>query len=288
MASYYQLPPACTATVTMTDAVFGTDSIIITVHPLPDLGTISLTSTHEYKVGASLRSALLVSLPAGRPAHSGIAIKLTSSNPSAVAFEVSGQAVAETTVTIGNASSSGEYVTIVGLPGKTGQSATITASHIRCETGTTSIEVVPHIIRLHDVSLTRIASSTASIADDGFGFYVGIKKSDGNWIAQAVSQATSPLVVRLSVSGDGSASVVTASGSGAFRTVDLTLGNIAFNLNASRSILAVRLRVNPTSGNYVLTASTPDSDTTYSESTKTISVSISSATSTLTSPAASL
>ena len=170
----------CTATVTASNALFGTDTARVTIDQAPDLGgmTISQLENSSNLIGAGLQSPYRLTLATG--SHGGVKVQMKSSDPAVARISAGattfGLPLIELAVPDGQTSVT-FYVQGVR---ETVGSATLTAQSPRFTTKTASLAVVQPVFLLTDLT----SPTTSLAADDAFYVHTGVLNATGTSFSQ--------------------------------------------------------------------------------------------------------
>ena len=208
----------CTATVTATNALFGTDKVQVTVGQAPDLGsmTISDISGSSNRVGAGLQTYYRVTLATAN--HGGVTVQVKSGNPAAARLSANaitaGSPVVE--LAVPNGQNSIDFY-VQGVRGATG-SSTLTARATRFTAATTTATVVQPVLRIYALS----TSTTTLSYDNEFHVDTGILNAAGTSYqrSQNVSGAE-PLPVIFTSSNPAVGQLSKTAATGASLTIEI-------------------------------------------------------------------
>jgi hypothetical protein len=256
----------CTATVTASSPLFGTDTVQVTIGQAPDLGAMTLTDPWygAYRVGASLQMQMRLTLATA--SHGGITVQVESSVPSVARVASSatapGTPVAEFTIPDGQTY---HDFYVQGVRGSIG-GAVISARAARFTPANVAVQVVAPVFRLYDLA----TSTTTLSADDEFYVHAGILNTSGTgiWFWQTASGA-GPLPVTFT-SGNGAVGQLKTTGtSGASVTVQIPVNREY----TSTSVAAGGVAFDALSaGTTVVRATAPGFNNAWSEASATVTV----------------
>jgi hypothetical protein len=188
--SYGSLPIAygstatlpCTATVTVSNALFGSATIPVTYQAGTNLGTITVGSA-PYGIGNGLEYAVSVNLSAVAPAGGAI-VEVTSSNPSLLLLSGSSASVGAPAINVSFAAgTSSATIYLQATSGSTGN-VTLTAKSAQYTTGTMTETVSPaalYYIYAPGLNTTVLTGSSPI----GVGVAVIIPASNTSYCGQA-------------------------------------------------------------------------------------------------------
>ena len=257
----------CTATVTATSTLFGTDTVAVTVGKTPDLGGMTLTDpwTGAYRVGSSLQGQLRLTLATG--SHGGVNVQIVSNSPSLahVSPNATTPGAPVTEFFIPNGQTYYDFY-MQGVRGATGD-VTLTAKSPRFTNGTVTIKVVQPVFRLYSLDTT----TTTLSADDEFYVYAGVLNTAGTgvWFWQTVS-AAGPLPVTFTSSNTAVGQIKKTGASGGSITVELPVNREYTSTTvASGGVSFDALGA----GTTVVAATAPGFNNAWSEASTTVTVS---------------
>ncbi len=207
----------CTANISATNAVFGTDSIPATVATAPhDLGNLAVFAANpiDAQVGSGLQAQYVVTL--ATPSHGGVVVQVQTSDfhlglvaPNA---STPGLPLVELAIPDGQASATFYVQAVRGALGTVG----VTASNARFNDGHVDVLVVQPALQIADLS----PSQTSLSPDNEFYVYPGSRRLAQN---QAVS-AVGPLSVTFTSGTPAVGRMVTSSASGPSVVVQIPAG----------------------------------------------------------------
>ncbi|MBI5409122.1 MAG: tandem-95 repeat protein, partial [Nitrospirae bacterium] len=164
----------CTATVTASSTLFGSDTVQVTVGQSPDLGAISIQDLYGVgRVGSSLQIYYRINLPTGD--HGGVNIQIESPDPSVlrIAPDAATAGTPVTEIFIPNGQTYKDFY-VQGVRGATGD-VTITAKSVRFTGGTVVVKIVQPVLRMSGLD----TSTTTLSADAPIYVYTGILNTSG-------------------------------------------------------------------------------------------------------------
>ena len=256
----------CSATVTAANALFGSDTVQVTVGQTPDLGAMTITDISPYgdhRIGSGLEAQYRVNLATG--SHGGVTIQIKSDNPAvallAANATTAGSPVIE--VTVPNGQNYTDFY-LQGVSGATG-SAGLTARTARFSKGTVSATVVPPILNIYNLP----TSTTNLSANDPFYVRAGYYNTAGTAFQYAYVSGAADLTVTLTSSTPTVGTLVTTPMTGASVTVTIAKGNI----DSPGSVATGGAAFDPlTGGTTTVAATAPGTINTYSGSMVNVSV----------------
>ncbi|MHC1725307.1 MAG: PKD domain-containing protein [Syntrophobacteraceae bacterium] len=197
----------CTTTVTATNALFGTDTVSVTVGQTPDLGGITIADNHhgDRRTGSGLQVPYQLTLATGN--HGGVKVQIQSSNPAVARVAASATAIGKPVVEVNipNGTTTASFY-VQGVSTAAG-SASITARSPRFTVGTQSVDVVPGAFRL----LGLPENTTTLSTDDPFYVQTGYIHSNGTTFRYAYVSGAAPLAVTFTSSNTAVGQVKTSS-----------------------------------------------------------------------------
>ena len=208
----------CTATVTASNALFGTDSVQVTVGQSPDLGAMTITDPWQgyLRVGSGLQKQMRLNLATS--SHGGVTVQIKSDNPAFAKLAADATSLGKPVIelTVPNGQSYIDFYVQGGLSA-TGN-VTLTARNIRFSPGAVTITVVQPVFAI--AGLTTPTTSLA--ADNEFYVQAGILNTAGTAVQvwQPVS-AEGPLPVTFTSSTPAVGQMATSSARGASVTVNM-------------------------------------------------------------------
>ena len=258
----------CTATVTATNPVFGTDAIPVTVETVADVGTLSLNATNlisQGRLGSGLQGGSQYFL--SEPNHGGIVIQFESNDPATLWIapddQTAGKPVIE--VFVPNGQTSGTLY-LQGVRGAAGN-ASYTASSPSFVEGEVVLEVVPSGFLFSGL----ITDSNTLASDDEFQIRTFSTGTSGQFLEYQEASAVGPLTVTLTSSdpvvGGFTTQSQTASGT---VTVDVPVGQITTPNTVANGGVAFDALAN---GTTTVTATAPGFDPLVSSSSAEVTVS---------------
>ena len=260
----------CTATVTASHPVFGTDSVEVTVGQTPDLGSLSVSG--DTRIGAALQSQWTLNL--GRSDHGGVTVQLDVGDPAlarvAPDADTPGQPAIEVFVPDGTASVSFYVQGVVHAEGAT----EVRASNVRFAPAAGSVDIAPATFGFHHgLTGSHSVTTIGTIADDNFSVRTGVLNADGTGIVayQGVSAAAAPLTVTATSSDPSVAALRTSVDQGASVAVQLGANQ---TYSYSSDYFWATFPTPPVDGTTTLSVSAPG----FVPLSQTVSVSVSSPT----------
>lgn len=256
----------CTTTVTANSAIFGSDTLTVTVANVPDIGTLLVDDNHfgDNRVGSDLQIPYRIILD--NSGHGGVTVQVKSSDPTTalVAPDAStpGTPVVELVVPAGQTQAT---FYLQGVTSSTGN-VTLSATQSQFTTGTLAIDVVQPVTRLSGL----VSSTTSLSADDPFRVETGYLHSNGTSFRYASVSATGgSLTMNLSSSDTGVGQLTTVSTTGSPVSVDIPV-----NQRFSPSTVATGgVAFDPLTGGTTTVATTaPGFDAAYAGSSSAVTV----------------
>jgi hypothetical protein len=190
-------PVPCSAIVTAENAIFGTDTVAVTVEQVAEIGTLSVTTFASSKrIGSGLQTQARVSLSTGN--HGGITVQIESSNPNLLRLAPNattpGGPIIE--LLILNGSTQADFFT-QGVRGATGDDITVTASSAQFTDGTVDVDVIAPVLRVIGLNPNK---NTLAADDPFFVDFWNTRPDTGGIQQQQAVSAEGPLAVTLTSS----------------------------------------------------------------------------------------
>lgn len=230
-------------------------------------------TTSRYRIGGGLQAQYRVNLTGSHPAMT-VRVESTDPGMALVAANATdlGSAFIELPITT---NATGVNFWVQAVPGRVGP-VELAASAPNFVDGFVTTEIVPGVVSLSGLTLSRTGTSYLDIADDGMVLSVGIPTANDIHdfdITQAVAPRFAPLTLTVTKTVSASAALKRGGTSGDTVTVEL-----AANTHTSTDQVLVDSSYPATPGTFTVTASAPDFIQTSSVSRATLNYNITPAT----------
>ena len=190
----------CSATITADNPVFGSDTVLVTVEDLADIGTITVNPSvwlSSSRLGSGLQGRTRVTL--SEPSHGGVTIQIESVDPGLLRVAndalTPGTPVIEVFFPDGTAF---QDIWVQGVRGATGTDL-LAASHPEFTGGSAPVVVTPAGLQISGL----IADTNTLAADDSFSVRTYSTNGAGAIFTEQPVSAEGPLTITVSSSDPG-------------------------------------------------------------------------------------